>query len=249
MSVFDLSLLSREQRPTGLWTLALLHAIAREEVRGRRPPRLLAPVPFMWSPFRSRLEPADFVSLLFEDAAVTNPIPFDPYAVGPELALPCLPDTVLEAWVLRMGSIPHGAPGADYLSEQASRLGLPTGLARLELAPAPPSRTILELPGSGGQLAYALVQRDRTLVLEDAIVVACSGWKELTLAGLVALELGAARTDFIVPVASEPPHPPSHPRIARGFARVLGLSAESGGPPWDDHALARSFPGAEVVLV
>lgn len=249
MSVFDLSQLSRDQRPTGLWTLALLHAIAREEVFGRRPPRLVAPVPFMWSPFRSRLEPVDFVSLLFADAASTHPIPFDPYALGPELALPCLPEPVLEAWVLRMASIPHGAPGADYVSEQASRLGLPTGLARAELAAAAPLPRTLELPGSGGQLAYALVRRDPGALNEGWVMVACSGWRELTLAGLVALELGAARTDFIVPVAAEPPEPPSHPRLSRDFGRILGLRAESGGPPWDAHSLARSFPGAEVTLV
>src|SRR5262249_36881264 len=84
---------------------------------------------------------------------------------------------------------------ADYVSDQARRLELPTRLARAELHVVKPHHRVLELPGSGGQLSHYLAQK-YDLPFRDVFTVACADWRELALAGVVALEcrsLGDAR--------------------------------------------------------
>jgi hypothetical protein len=78
----DLAGLTDDERATGVWAAALLHALAREEAAGRRPQRLTEPKLDTWTRFRGRLTSADFVALLFEDAAVIYGVPFDPSALG-----------------------------------------------------------------------------------------------------------------------------------------------------------------------
>lgn len=58
-----------------------LHALAREERAARRPRRLLDPGLATWQRFRGRLGVLDLAELLLEDAAVTQPQPFDAAAV------------------------------------------------------------------------------------------------------------------------------------------------------------------------
>src|SRR5262245_20757402 len=77
MGSLDVSSLTDQQRPTGVWAAALLHALARDEAAGRRPQRLTEPKLDTWRRFRGRLTSADFVALLFEDAAVIHRVPFD----------------------------------------------------------------------------------------------------------------------------------------------------------------------------
>jgi hypothetical protein len=40
------------------------------------------------------------------------------------------------------------------------------------------------------------VTSQNDLTLHDNFAIACGSWQELTLAGVIALELGAPRTDF-----------------------------------------------------
>src|SRR6266852_4989490 len=82
MRSLDVADLTNEQRPTGVWAAALLHALARDEAAGRRPQRLTEPKLDTWSRFRGRLTSAGFVALLFEDAAVIHHVPFDSSALG-----------------------------------------------------------------------------------------------------------------------------------------------------------------------
>ena len=45
----DVANLADEQRPTGIWAAALLHALARDEAAGRRPLRLTEPKLDTWT--------------------------------------------------------------------------------------------------------------------------------------------------------------------------------------------------------
>ena len=74
----DVSGLTSAQRVAGQWAASLVHALARDEVAGRRPHRLTETRLATWNRFRGRLSATDLVSLLFEDAAVLHRVPFDP---------------------------------------------------------------------------------------------------------------------------------------------------------------------------
>jgi len=53
MADLDLAALTSHQRPTGAWAAALLRALARDEVAGRRPVRLTEPQLATWTRFRA----------------------------------------------------------------------------------------------------------------------------------------------------------------------------------------------------
>ena len=76
-----------DRDPTLRWVRAVLLALARDEAAGRRTARLTEPDHATWKRFRGRLGARDLVALLFEDAAVGFPIPFDARAVGGEIDL------------------------------------------------------------------------------------------------------------------------------------------------------------------
>src|SRR3954468_24714515 len=99
MTPLDGSELSDDQRATGAWAAALVHAIARDEAAGRRPRRLTEPKLDTWSRFRGRLTSADFMALLFEDAAVLHQVPFDSSAVGGPMNIERLPESLADTWL------------------------------------------------------------------------------------------------------------------------------------------------------
>ena len=90
-----------DQRPTGTWAAALLHALARDEAAGRRAARLTEPGLATWNHFRGRLTATDLLALVFEDAAVLHRVPFDAAALGGPLQLPKLPAAVAAKWRIR----------------------------------------------------------------------------------------------------------------------------------------------------
>src|SRR5688572_6234209 len=98
MLSFDVSSLPDAQRPTGVWAASLLRAIARDEAAGRRRPVLTEPKLDTWTRFRGRLSSVDFVSLLFENAAVLHRVPFDPEVVGGSLYPDRLPEALIDGW-------------------------------------------------------------------------------------------------------------------------------------------------------
>lgn len=249
MAGFDVSTLSDPQRPTGLWAASLLHALARDEAAGRRRPRLTEPKLDTWARFRGRLSSVDLVSLLFEDAAVLHRVPFDPEALGGALRPSCLPESVTDGWLEAIGSLPLSTAGADYILEQAKLLGLPTRMARSDLHVVKPHQKVLELPGTGGQLAHHLVSGQKDLTLQDNFVVACGSWQELTLAGIVALELGAPHSDFVTRASIPDLKNPDHPLRQRSFDFVVGLHPDKGGLFREEDQLAIWFPSAKVLLV
>lgn len=249
MTSFDVSALSDAQRPTGVWAASLLHALARDEAAGRRRPRLTEPKLDTWTRFRGRLSSVDLVSLLFEDAAVLHRIPFDPAAVGGALRPENLPESVTDAWLEALGSASLDTPAADYILEQARLLGLPTRMARSDLHVVKAHQKVLELPGTGGQLAHHLVSSQKDLTLQDNFVVACGSWQELTLAGVVALELGAPHSDFATRAEGADLKNAEHPLRQRSFDFVVGLHPDKGGLFRVEDQLAIWFPTAKILLV
>lgn len=249
MPPFDLSGLKDDQRPTAAWAAALLHALARDEAAGRRTQRLTEPKLDTWSRFRGRLSSADFVSLLFEDAAVIHPVPFDPGAVGGPIRPEQLPEPLVDEWLKAIPSVPLTLASGDYILEQARLLGLPTRIARADLHVMKGHHKVLELPGTGGQLAHHLVTSQPGLSLQDNFVVACASWEELTMAGIVGLDVGAPHSDFAVRVDVEQLKDAEHPLRQRSFDFVVGLHPDKGGLFQVENQLAIWFPTAKVLLV
>ena len=248
MPDLDLAALTSHQRPTGAWAATLLRALARDEVAGRRPVRLTEPQLATWTRFRGRLTATDLVALLFEDAAVLHRVPFDPAALGDAVRLTQLPPEVAAAWLAALASTDLAAPSADYIAEQARLLGLPTRLARSELHLVKSHQKVLELPGTGGQLAHHIVRSQGDVTLQDNFTLACSSWQELTLAGVVALDLGAPHTDFVTRLADNDLRDPAHPLRQRSFDFVVGLHPDKGGLYRVEDQLAIWFPTAKFIL-
>ena len=249
MPSLEVGSLDENLRPTGTWASALLHALAREEAAGRRRPALTEAKLDTWTRFRGRLSSVDLVSLLFEDAAVLHRLPFDPEAVGGAMRPERLPEAVTDRWLKAIASLSHGMAGTDYIGEQARLLGLPTRMARSDLYVVKPHQKALELPGTGGQLAHHLVSSQKDLTLQDNFVVACGSWQELTLAGVVALELGAPHSDFAARVEAADLKAAEHALRQRSFDFVLGLHPDKGGLFRVEDQLAIWFPSAKVLLV
>jgi len=226
-----------------------VYALARDETAGRRPQRLTEPRLDTWSRFRGRLTSADFIALLFEDAAVIHPIPFDPSAVGGPICTGDLPEATTDAWLRALSSLSLSGPGADYVAEQARFLSVPTRMARSDLQVVKPHQKVLELPGTGGQLSHHLVSSQRDLTLQENFVVACGSWQELTMAGVIALELGAPHTEFVQAIEVEDLRKADHPLRQRTFDFVIGLHPDKGGRFRIPNQLAIWFPAAKILLV
>lgn len=249
MGDLDLTGLASHQRPTGTWAAALLRALARDEAAGRRPVRLTEPQLATWTRFRGRLNATDLLSLLFEDAAVLHKVPFDPGTLGDAVRLAQLPPDVAASWLTALAATDLKAPGTDYIAEQARLLGLPTRMARSELHLVRSHQKVLELPGTGGQLAHHIVSTQRDVTLQDNFLLACDSWQELTLAGVVALDLGAPHTDFITKLSDADLRDPGHPLRQRSFDFVIGLHPDKGGLFRVEDHLAIWFPTAKFLLV
>lgn len=249
MASFDVSGLTDEQRPAGLWAASLLHALARDEAAGRRRARLTEPKLDTWARFRGRLSSVDLVSLLFEDAAVLHRVPFDPAAVGGSLRPERLTESVTDGLLKAIELLPLNTAGAEYILEQAKLLGLPTRMARSDLHVVKPHQKVLELPGTGGQLAHHLVSGQKDLTLQDNFAVACGSWQELTLAGVIGLELGAPHSDFATRAEAADLKNPEHPLRQRSFDFVVGLHPDKGGLFRVEDQLAIWFPNAKALLV
>lgn len=238
-------------RPTAAYAASLIHALARDEAAGRRPPRLTEPGMPTWKRFRGRLNNAELVTLLLEDAAAIQgfEIPFSPAHVSGELRLDRLPGFVVNQWLEELASLALDTPATDYITAQARLLGVPTRLARSDLHAVKSHQKVLELPGTGGQLAHHLASTQDTVSLQDNITVACATWQERTLAGIIALDLGAPNTDFAVPVNIRDLRDANHPLRQKQFDYVVGLHPDKGGMFQAADQLDIWFSGARILLV
>jgi hypothetical protein len=246
---FDTSALPQSQRDTGVWAAGLLRALAREEVAGRRTQRLTEPGLSTWKRFHGRLTSRDFIELLFEDAAVLHPVPFERKRIDAPFDFAALPQAITDGWLASLGDIDFGDASPSYISDQAKLLGLPTRLARADLHALKAHHKVLELPGTGGQLAHHMASTQSGLSLKDNFTVACGSWQELTLAGIVGLDLGAPDSTFVEHIEVEALADPKHPLRKRSFDYVTGLHPDKGGAFRVDDQLAIWWSSAKILLV
>lgn len=242
MAELSMEHVPRELTTTASYAAAALHALAREEARDRKPKRLLEAGLATWTQFRGRLGATQLLELLLEDAAVTQPTAFRAPSDFPSLAT--LPKELVDGWVRGAAQLELDASSPDYLATQAKRLGVTTRMARSELHRVKAHHQILELPGTGAQLAHHLVSTHDDVYLQSNFVVACRDWRDVVLAGLVAVELGVSGA---APVSLDPDL-----RVARAsdrrFDYVVGLDPDRGGD-FRKAQLEEWFPAATVVLV
>ncbi|MBX7096842.1 MAG: hypothetical protein K1X89_03935 [Myxococcaceae bacterium] len=249
MKSLDLSGVTPDHQASATWAAVLLHAIAREEAANRLPQRLTEPGLATWNRFKGRLTASDFLALLFEDAAVLHQVPFAASAVAAPARLDRIPRHVVENWLAAVPHLELTGSAADYVTEQAKLLGVNARLARSDLHVVKAHQKVLELPGTGGQLAHHLVSVHPELSLQTNFTVACGTWQEHTLAGIVALANGSPAGDFLVRATPDDLKNPEHPLRNRTFDFVIGLSALKGGAFHVQEQLALWFPTATFVLV
>jgi hypothetical protein len=229
------------------YTAAVLHALAREEAAGRRPRRLLEENRATWARFRGRLDESALFALVLEDAAVTQPSPFDARAMfQTNDPLGALPAALVVQWLGALSSLTLDAPTAEYVLAQARFLGLPTRLARSNLPRVEPHQRVLEAPGTGGQAALHCVQNATGVTLQDVFTVACGTLEEETLAGLIAVE---CRVTGRAPIVRDPKLDAARARGAE-FDLVVALDPSKGGI-WTAGQLAEYFqkPAKNILLV
>jgi hypothetical protein len=175
---------------------ACLRAIIRAETEGRLPSRFTDTGQAVWNIFRNELTTADLIGLAIQDVGVAMPIPFDPgqwWSNWPDWAMLHQSLDAAQQWV---DEALHQLqqPQIDYLQAQASFLGieLPSD-ERLDKLPTPlPHEHWLELPGTGGWVAYTLCSRpEADLYFWENFTILCATPQEMLLAGLIAWELGA----------------------------------------------------------
>lgn len=241
--------LSAAQRPAALYAAALTHALARDEAAGRRPARLTEPGLATWRRFRGRLGAEDLLRILFEDAAVLHPVPFDPAAIQGGLSLNHLASGLAQEWLTAVPKLDLGASAAHYVAAQAKLLGVSTRLARADLHVVKRHQRVLELPGTGGQLMHHITTTSDGLSPQVNFTVACGTWQEHTLAGLIGVELGAPHTDFAVRAEATQLRDDQHPIRRASFDFVVGQHPDKGGLFRQEDQLAIWFPNARIVLV
>lgn len=187
---------SGEQSATKQFFRICLRALIRAEVESRVPARFTGTGKDIWATFRNELTAADLVTLCIEDAGATMSIPFSPrlwWPDWPDRARLNLSSTDAEQWI-EESLAQAGRPRDVYLREQAETLGLdlPADKAVAALPTPPRHEQWLELPGTGGWLAYALSTRsDGDLYFWENFHVVCGTPQEMLFAGLIAWELGA----------------------------------------------------------
>jgi hypothetical protein len=221
----------------------MLRALGREEALGRRPKRLLEPGLATWTQFRGRLRETALLELVLEDAAVSQPVPFDAGRIlGKTEPLARVPAFELKRWLdALVAEGEQATPSAAYIQAQAKLLGLPTKIARSDLLVVKPHQRVLELPGTGGQLTHHLLETHPDLPIREVFTIACGSWQELALAGLVCVEKGLLGE----PPASLDPNLEAARAEKRSFDFVFGVDAGL----FSSQQLESWFPNARVMLV
>lgn len=241
--------LPSSERSTAVYAAALTHALARDETHGRRPARLTEVGLATWRRFQGRLRPEDFLRILFEDAAVLHPVPFDPEALRSGLSLDRLADGLAHEWINSVPKLNLSASPADYITAQAKLLGITTRLARADLHTVKRHQRVLELPGTGGQLMHHIATTSEGVSPQVNFTVACGTWQEQALAGLIGVELGAPHTDFAVRAEAAQLRNDQHPIRRASFDFVVGQHPDKGGLFRAEDQLSIWFPTARIVLV
>lgn len=206
---------------------ASLRALSRAEAAGRVPARFTGAGPAVWETFRNELTVADLVLLCIQDAGVTMPIPFDPSAWWPDWPdWPLVAPSPAEAerWIRE--ALAQADQSRDvYLREQAAALAinLPPDEAVAALPTPARHERWLELPGTGGWLAYTLATRPgATLYFWENFAIVCGTPQEMLLAGLIAWELGAPPRAEL-PIRLDDPDLTATLQAGQTYHAVMGL--------------------------
>jgi hypothetical protein len=192
----------------------------------------------------------DLLDLAIQDAAVAMPQPFAlhslwPDATGEELRT-ISPDQVA-AWIDRGEELAE-QPSDAYLRAQAQalKIELPSDEVLERLPAAQAHHQILELPGSGGWLAYRMAAQPGAAVYYwENFTIACGTWQEQLLAGLIAFELGAPSRRKLSIV-----HDPTLAQVLNDdvtFDWIIGLREENAHRADALHSFLR--PEGQVVLL
>ena len=205
-------------------------ALVRAEVAGRLPLRFTRSGPQLWEAFRNQLGLTDLLDLVVRDAAEAMPQAFALHRLWPEASgdeLRDLSPDQIGKWVDRGKGLAEQSTD-DYLRAQAQALDVgPPPAESLKRLPVPEAHHhVLELPGSGGWLAYHLASRPHTAVYYwENFTIACGTWQEQLLAGLIAFELGAPSRQEL-PIVRDP----TLARVLNGdvaFDWIVGLREEN----------------------
>ena len=241
---------NRLTSPLHMFCVTTVLALVRAEITSRLSPRFTGTGPQLWAAFRNELTLTDLLDLAVRDVAMIMPQPFDvrrlwPDASGDELR--AVSPELVASWVDRAKSLDE-QPADAYLRAQAEVLDIEPALGEgLERLPEPQAyHQILELPGSGGWLAYRMATQPGAAVYYwENFTIACGTWQEQLLAGLIAFELGAPPRRQLLIV-----HDPTLAQVLGddvAFDWIIGLREENARRA---DAL-RSFlkPEGQVVLV
>jgi hypothetical protein len=226
----------------------LLRALARRERSGRAPARLTEPGLATWKQLKGNLGLQHLLALVAEDASVRYPVPADLSRVldTDSQSLAKIPDNVVDGWLRELTPDLLDAPRSEAITDYARQLELPTRYAGADLHKIQADKRVLELPGTGGQLAARALERSPDAYLATNCTVLTSSWAERALGGLVAMELDAPGVDFL---RDDPDLAwATEPEQRNRFDLVFGLLPEKGGK-WDAGTLQSRFPAATVVLV
>jgi hypothetical protein len=205
---------------------ASLRAIVRAEPAGRVPSRFTGTGVAVWNTFRNELTAADLVALSIQDAGAAMPVPFDPslwWPDWPDWAWLDRSPAEAEEWI-NEALVQADQPRDEYLREQAADLGLELSSEEAVAALPTPERheRWLELPGTGGWLAYALCTRpDAELYLWENFAIICGTPQEMLLAGLIAWELGAPPHTEL-PIRLDDPDLTGTLRLGKTYHAVVG---------------------------
>jgi len=209
-----------------------LRALVRAEADGRVPARFTGKGQAVWNTFRNELTAADLVALSIQDAGVAMPVPFDPgrwWPDWPDWALLGQSSADVEGWIDE--ALAQAGQSRDaYVRAQAAALGidLPADDAVVALPTPPRHERWLELPGTGGWLAYALCTRlEADLYFWENFAIVCGTPQEMLLAGLIAWELGAPPRAEL-PIRLDDPDLTATLKVGETYHAVVGLRALHG---------------------
>jgi hypothetical protein len=233
-------------RRASQYAATVLHALARQEAAGRAPARLTEPDRATWSRFKGRLGARHLLEILAEDAAVLRPVPFDPTSVHHPDGFAPVEEPAVRNWLGELDTLDLTESASAYLTDQARLLGIPSRLARSDLHKVQAHQKVLELSGTGGQLAFYIASTNDGVYLQDNVEIACESWEGMVLAGLAAAELNTPHTNFI---RLDPEVEWARDEARRGaFDFVVGLHPDKGGR-FELDRLRIWFPNATTLLV
>ncbi len=215
---------------------AALRALIRAELKERVPARFTGVGQDVWKTFRNELTLADLLVLSIQDIAVNMPIPFDPqrwFPVGagvvPTWSELQVGTEAVQGW-LAVAHQQAELPLDDYLRQQAGLLNIALpDKSILDKLPTPEKHERwLELPGTGGWVAYTLCSRaEQEIYLWENFTILCTTSQEMILAGLIAWELDAPPNQEL-PILRDDVDLTSMLHAGKTFHTLVGKRAQHG---------------------